>query len=344
MKIVMVGPALNVRGGISTVVNGYFETWDKAEQINYIPTMKDGTKGYKALVFALALPKLLVAIPGADLVHIHVASDASFARKNIVHLIAKFFKKPIIVHLHGADFMRFYREASPRKKQRISRFFDNAEHIIALSKLWVKNISVMTDHPVEVVYNGVNIPKVNIVKKDKLQLLFLGHIIPLKGVYGLVEVVKRLEDKGYNFDLVMGGIGEGDKLKAKIEELGVTSINYVGWTAGEDKVRLLSESNVFILPSFQEGVPMAMLEAMAYKCCPVMSSAGGITDILTHGETGMIHEAKDLDQLEANLIELFDDREKLNAIAQRAFEHLRDNYTVATSISGLEKIYESCRE
>lgn len=342
MKIVMVGPGLKVRGGISTVVNGYLETWDKADCINYIPTMKDGSKFYKAFVFLLAIPKLLISLPSCDLVHIHVASDASFDRKYIVHRLAKKFNKPTIVHLHGGDFMRFYREASPKKKSRITNFFDEANQVIGLSKVWIRNIGLMTDSNVTIVYNGVNIPKSDFKKKESLQLLYLGHIVPLKGIYGLVDVVKRLEDKGYKFELIMGGIGESDILLKKIEDLGVRSIKYVGWTSGKDKEKLLEESSIFVLPSMKEGVPMTMLEAMSYKCCPVLSSAGGITDILTHGETGMIHDPEDLDKFEENLIEVFENRNMMIEIGNKAFEHLKANYTVETSLKALEKIYESC--
>ena len=342
MKIVMVGPGLKVRGGISTVVNGYLDTWDKAESIRYIPTMKDGSKVYKALVFALAIPRLLLAIPGCDLVHIHVASDASFGRKYLVSRLAKLFNKPTVVHLHGGDFMRFYRESPPRKKARISRFFDEAHQVVGLSKVWIKNIGLITDSPVTIVYNGVNIPKSEFKKKDTCQLLYLGHIVPLKGIYGLVDVVKSLEDKGYKFELIMGGVGESDKLLKKIDDLGVRSIKYVGWTSGLDKEKLLEESSIFVLPSLKEGVPMTMLEAMSYKCCPVMSSAGGITDILTHGETGMIHDPDDLEQFEENLIDMFENRDKMITIGNKAFEHLKANYTIDSSMKALEKIYESC--
>jgi len=113
MKILMIGPDRSVHGGISGVVNNYYDAkLDQKMELTYIGTMVDGSKTKKLLQAAKALVSYLFALPGSRIVHVHVASDSSFYRKSVFIAIAHLFKKKIVIHQHGGSFVDFYENGS----------------------------------------------------------------------------------------------------------------------------------------------------------------------------------------------------------------------------------------
>ena len=109
LKVLMIGPDRSVHGGISGVVNNYYKAGlDKKVDLQYIGTMVEGSKLRKLMQAALAYVRFLSALPGAAIVHVNVASDASYVRKSLFIRTAHLFSKKIVIHQHGGDFQTFY--------------------------------------------------------------------------------------------------------------------------------------------------------------------------------------------------------------------------------------------
>ena len=117
-KVLMVGPGRDVMGGISTVVNSYYELGlEKKVELRYISSMEDGNKIKKMIVACSSYVSFLRHVNEYDIVHIHMAAQASFTRKSFFVRKAKKEGKKIIIHQHSADFDDFYFKQSDRKKQ-----------------------------------------------------------------------------------------------------------------------------------------------------------------------------------------------------------------------------------
>ena len=117
-KVLMVGPGRDVMGGISTVVNSYYELGlDKEVELRYVSSMEDGSKLKKLLVAFNSYMEFSRHIKEYDIVHVHMAAQASFTRKSIFIKKAKKAGKKIIIHQHSADFDDFYFRQSDAKKR-----------------------------------------------------------------------------------------------------------------------------------------------------------------------------------------------------------------------------------
>ena len=124
-KVLMVGPGRDVMGGISTVVNSYYELGlNKEVELRYVSSMEDGSKLKKLLVAFNSYMEFSRHIKEYDIVHVHMAAQASFTRKSIFIKKAKKAGKKIIIHQHSADFDDFYfRQSDAKKRKQIKKTF-----------------------------------------------------------------------------------------------------------------------------------------------------------------------------------------------------------------------------
>ena len=136
----MVGPGRNVMGGISTVVNSYYDLkLDEIVELRYIASMEDGNKLKKLMVAIMAYIQFHKYVRQFDVVHIHMAAQASFVRKSLFVRAAKYERKKVIIHQHSADFDVFFHEKSDSRKQReIKKVFSLADRVIVLSEEWAE--------------------------------------------------------------------------------------------------------------------------------------------------------------------------------------------------------------
>lgn len=182
-KVLMVGPGRNVMGGISTVVNSYYELGlDKKIGLRYISSMEDGSKIKKLAIAFSSYIEFSRHIKECDIVHVHMAAQASFTRKSIFIKKAKKAGKKIIIHQHSADFDDFYfKQCDAKKRKQIKKIFAMADIIIVLSEEWAKFFgeNICDLEKIVILYNGVIIPKY--CKKDytDTNVLFLGRLLYL---------------------------------------------------------------------------------------------------------------------------------------------------------------------
>ena len=124
MKVLMIGAGREVRGGVSSVVNSYYEAGlDKLCELTYLPTMKDGSKLKKLLVAVRARIRFERLVKETDILHVHMSSDNSFYRKAVFIRKAYREKKKIIIHMHGSTFDVFYKKrCNEKQKKRGQRY------------------------------------------------------------------------------------------------------------------------------------------------------------------------------------------------------------------------------
>ena len=343
VKVLMVGPDRGVHGGISAVVNGFYEAGlDQKVNLRYIGTMKEGSRVKKLLVAGFAFARFLLCLPGADIVHVHFSSDMSYLRKSYFIRAAHSFGKKIVLHQHGGDFGTFYgKELDDNGRLRVKKTLEMGDVMLVLTQSWKKFFSeIAPSQKILVFPNGVRTSgtDTNNGVKDFNKILFLGRICRDKGISELLDAVSEIHKEKPDVKLYIGGIYEDAEYKARIDEC-KDFIEYVGWVQGEEKEKLLSECGMLALPSYYEGFPVSIIEAMIKESAVVSCPVGGIPDIIDNGEDGILVPPKDSSALRTALMNLIEDHSKAKELGEKGRKKVLEKYSMEKNIDNLQKIY-----
>jgi glycosyltransferase involved in cell wall biosynthesis len=331
-KILMLGTSFETPGGISSVVKVYRDTGLLSRQdVRYLETHRDGSAARKLNYFLRAWLRFAWLSMSCQiaLMHVHHASHASFWRKLMFILPAYLLRVPVVIHLHGGGFAKFYAEESgPRVQALIRLVYDRAACVIVVSQTWRKWVQSISRNPnVQAVYNPVQVPPmVEFATREEAMILFLGKIGPIKGCYDLLRAVARLQHKYPRLKICMAGNGELAQARALGDELGLrTRLELPGWIDGAQKQQFLARASIYAQPSYFEALPMSILEAMACGLPVLATLVGGIPDVVADGEHGLLVPPRDVDALTAALDRLLADatlRRRMGAYARNQVEHI----------------------
>lgn len=345
IKVLMLGPARSVKGGMTSVVDNYFEYGlDKKVDLKYVETINDKNKIFK---LAKAIEGYIIfkrSLKNYDIIHIHMASRRSTFRKGKYVKEAKKYNKRVILHIHGAEFKIFYeKECSEKQKQTVREILNLADKIIVLSEEWKEFFSkLVDDRKIEVIYNSIVIP--NDFKKDLnvRKMLFLGRYGKRKGIYDLIDVFEELIKDYPDLVLYAGGDGEIEKVKNLVKEKHLeNNIKVLGWTTGKEKEKLLQDCLFYVLPSYNEGMPMSLIEGMAYKNVAISTRVGGIPKVITNMENGVLIEPGDKLALCNNIKVLLDNYELRKKLSLNARKTVEKKFNIEKNIESLLKIYNN---
>lgn len=342
LRVLMVGPARSVHGGISGVVNNYYEAGlSQKVALKYIGTMVEGSKVKKLFVAIKALIEYLVVLPKYDLVHIHMASDNSYKRKSYFIKAAKLFHKKIVLHQHGGNFDHYYLEEQDEKgKEAIRKVLNMADTLVILSPHWRPFFAQLVNPDrIQVLPNAIPLPAPYTKEYGQRRLLFLGRICKEKGIRELFAAIEVLREEFPDMRLSLGGIWEED-LKEQAKALG-EHVEYLGWITGEEKQRLLQESDIFVLPTYFEGLPVSLLEAMANYCGVIATTTGGIPHMMTSQVEGILIPPKDVDSLTQAIRQLLLEPKLCKQYGDLARKQVETHYSMEENQKKLLSIYET---
>jgi glycosyltransferase involved in cell wall biosynthesis len=344
----MVGTHPATMGGISTVVRGYMQA-GLLERYScvYVPMHRDGTALQKTRIAFVGYLRILAYLLTRDtpLLHIHVSSRASFWRKSIVCQMARFLRRPYILHVHGSEFMQFYAdECGSWARRFIGSVFDAAALVLALSDQWRDNLLKISPRAsIEVLPNAVSLPDVGestINKSMNQEVLFVGRLGPRKGIYDLLNAFARIAPRFPRAHLICAGDGEIDETRSLSNRLGIDDqVECTGWLSTQQTQERFASASIFVLPSYAEGVPMAMLEAMAWNLPIIATPVGGISQVVRSEENGLLVRPGDVDGLADALSRLLREpatRERLGFAARKTIEQ---SFTLDAAVERLGRIY-----
>lgn len=347
MNVLMIGPGRGLKGGISSVVESYYEIGlDKMIKLDYLETFIDGNKSTKVKFALNSLKKFKILAKDKEVIHIHMSSRGSFYRKSLFVLKASKMDKKIILHIHGSEFEKFYKEeCNELIKNYVKFIFKKCSKVIALSEEWKEILSqIVNKEKIEVLDNSI------IVKKDRnkkdysaKKILFLGRLGKRKGVYDILKIAPDIINKYPDVEFIIAGDGEVDKVKKICIDKNIDkNIKIIGWTSGDDKIKLLNEATVYLLPSYNEGMPISILEAMAYKLPIISTNIGGIPQLISNSSEGFIFEAGDLEQLKKVLDKILSDKGLREKLGNSSFDKVNSKFNLEKNILKLCKIYKEC--
>jgi glycosyltransferase involved in cell wall biosynthesis len=285
-------------------------------------------------VLLTALAKILWGRLGGRLagVHVNVAERLSFVRKGTIIAWAHALGLPVVLHLH-AQMQRFYRRL-PAPLQALARWvFSLADVVVVIgpaARRFVTEELKVPAERVEIVINGV--PAATQRRRTKQadgvqRVMFLGNLGHLKGVDDLLQALVRPGFDRERLEVTIAGGGDVEGYRAQARQLGIDGfVRLPGWCDQSQTAALLANTDVLILPSYDEVLPLVILEALANGVAVICTAVGEVPSLLTDGVDTLYVKPGDVDGIAAALQKLLGDphlRETLehngHALYQRQF-------------------------
>lgn len=343
-NVLFIGPDYhNHRGGIGAVLEVYGKN---IYPFKFIPTYSNRSAWHKFYFFLRAIFLLCYKFATdreIQIVHIHSSSRGSFLRKSVLMLLCKLFRKKTIFHIHASEFHIFYQNARMLRGY-VRWILQRTDTVVCLSGRWKKffteNFKIKELVIINNVIEYVTQKKEPIQNTRKINLLFLGQIGNRKGIFDLIEVLHK-NRKNFNgkYHLIVGGNGEVGRLQKLIHEYNLEDhIEYAGWVNGNKKSELLQKCDVYVLPSYNEGLPVSVLEALAHGKPVISTKVGGIPEVIHSHYNGWLMKAGDRLALEAILTEVFANKPLLRRYGINSLKISR-NYTPGVVLESLDVLY-----
>ncbi|NJO77644.1 MAG: glycosyltransferase family 4 protein [Cyanobacteria bacterium RM1_2_2] len=317
-KVVMLGPELKQMGGIATVENLILANMPSDVEIHHIPTHNDGSVSLRVRLFANAVWQSIwkFSTEDVDAVHIFLSQRGSAVRNAILTVIARAYRKPVIIHAQSSEFHVFYDNLSAVGQLLLRSIFCQCAYFIALSESWKRYYTQslkLNDSQAVVLPNPVQLPAhvPDRSSSENATFLFLGRIGQRKGAFDLIQAFAALPDEQKaQAHLFIAGDGEVAKARSMVQELNLGQcVTILDWLNPEQRDIYLAKADVFVLPTNNEGLPLALLEAMGWGLPGITTPVGGIPELVTSGQDGILVEPGNVEQLSEAIKSLIDDKD-----------------------------------
>ncbi len=327
LEVAMIGPDLDAMGGIATVCRTWLGTEAiRAARVRHVGTMRDAPPARKAVLVAARQARFAARLARGwrpDLFHVHTSYRTSFYRKLAYVREALATGRPVVVHVHAPDLRGFY-EASRLNAAAVRWMFARAARVVALSEHMAGEIrGWMGDAArVEVLYNPVDTRRFRPAPRPADRpptLLFMGRIEARKGVWDLLEALPAVLAAVPGARARFCGDGERERLLAEARRLGIADrVEAPGWLSGDAALEAWASADLLCLPSYHEGLPMSILEAMACGLPVVATPIAGVPEAVVEGRTGHLVPPGDREALAERLVALLGDPERRAAFGREA--------------------------
>lgn len=301
-------------------------------------------KGLRALWLLI---RLVVALPRAHALYICFApAGGAYFRDSVYVFIAKLFRVPVVIHLHGCGLPRM-------RQSRLAVAFQKAvfalQSVILLGKSLRPEVDGL-DCSSSIIPNCLDHasfadpPTSDWHPSQPVRLLWLSNLFRAKGIETLIAACQILHERGFNFELTIAG-AEGDLSETQLNELlerhGIMDVaNYIGSVDGKDKASTFSSADVFVFPSHyaNEAQPLVVLEAMAAGVPVITSDIATLPEFIRDEETGFLCPPQNPTALADAIIRAIGFPVKTTNIRNAAYEFCKAHFNqdrFATQITSL---------
>lgn len=346
-KVLTVGPDYkNHRGGIGFLISIY---QSETEDFKFIPTYRPFKNKIAIIIYfsiqAFKITLKLLIDREISIVHIHGSHLGSFFRKFIIFLIAKLFSKKVIYHLNSSNFIDFFNKSTLLVKKAVIFMFRKVDLIIVVSDILKNEYNNKFKIRAILSLSNIVIPE-NITlipsKQFAPTFLFLGRIgdNDRKGAFLLLDVLNMLNSQIGNSSFLFGGDGDVEVFKTKIIEYGLQrNVKFLGWVNEQNKKDLFNSIDIFILPTYNEAQPLAILEAMNFQKPIISTRVASIPEVVKDGVNGILIEPGDKEALKKAIIYFIDNPSEAERMGKESKELIKKFYPEII-LPQLEKIYE----
>jgi len=327
------------KGGIGFALPGYLAALESAE-ISYesIPTYNPNSVFGKYLLFLKRLPKIVKSIVRSKqnytdcILYSHAGSDVSLFREGIVTLVARLAGAWTVMQIHSPETIAYLN--SPIKKQLYKLALVGVHHLFVLTPWWKTTYQQLgIKKPLDVISNPLPLAWESIARDSTLnrhndstmKVLVMARIVLGKGADLVVESVPFIKDE---VNINIAGTGKLlETLKNRVKQLKQQDkVSFLGWVAGEDKQKLIDESDILCHPTQMDAMPMNILEAMANGLTIVALNWGPIPDLVPANKAGILVDGADPEKI-ASAIDSLQSAEIREKMGNAARQWVLDNFT-----------------
>jgi len=354
INILIIGPFPKPISGVALankVVKDIFDNSDDST-VNTINTSLPffeesiGKFSIKKMLFFLSLNLRAYKIFKADVIYITPGQTFfGIAKYTFFILLSNFLNKELIIHVHGNYLSTEYSLLKGLKKKFFHFLVSKFKKGIVLSPSLKKNLLPFIEKEnIFVLYNFAEEflyeKKLN---KDftKLNIIYLSNLMEEKGIIYLLDSLEQLEYLNIDYSAKIAGNVDASLKNTIINKINqLENTKYIGPIHGEEKLKLLEWSNIFILPTFykMEGQPISILEALATQNTIITTNHSGISDIITPDKNGFMVDVKSSSDITEKLLYLKNDLSKLEIIGKKNKEYFLRNFTVSKFELEIKKI------
>lgn len=258
------------------------------------------------------------------------------------------FKGKLITTFHGYD-IRLGLEKGGKIYRRL---FDKGDLFIAISSYNYRNLINLGLNENKIVYHpvGINLnifvnkwQKLQDIAKSSVKIITVARLVKEKGLAYSIRAIHRLLRKKPNLDMEYNIIGEGPlekDLSELIQELKLSKIVHLCGSKNQDQIaKALQQSDIFILPSIAEALPVSLMEAQAVGLPAIATSVGSVNEIILDGKSGFCVPPRDVDALASKLNNLIDHPELWPEMGKIGRNHVENNYDINKLNDRLVEIY-----
>ncbi len=361
-KVLMVGPTPPPFGGIAAVIDDIVRSELKTEYALDIFDRSDigvqgffGRNSFRAQRFysyfqTLRRGKYAFA-------HIHSA-DLVFLGSLVFMLLNRLAGVKSLLHMHGTDWDEFYEKAPAATQAYIRRGLRVPDKIVVLYELWrVKILELAPSADVEVIRNLLHDPEPSTeedrararrdygIPEDRFVVLTVGSVGHRKGSFDIMAAAPLVAAKDLDTLFVLVGgeelPGEMVRVRSLAAEVGdLNNVCIVGEVERPVVPTILSLADVFLLPSYIEGMPISIIEAMARKLPIISTQVGGIPEMVENGVSGILIDPGAPEQIADAVLKLSRDEEERRRLGTNARAVFEDKFEFSQGISELKRLYK----
>lgn len=348
----MTGPLPPLIGGMVTVIND-LNSSSLAQRVdlelfNTGKTTKEGRSLFEAVITKLKQwwnwCKLLRS-GHKTIAHIHTCSGLTFFFDGVLIFIAGLFSVPVVLHIHGGKFDLFLQKLNQSLLKIVHWLLKKCAYVVVLSDSWQEKFNaIFPDLEFSVVSNGVPIHKIDREyakqKTNKVQILFLGNLSKNKGIFDLIAAMEKVEGAEL---IIVGGEDEpgiSQRIQQALNKQGLDEkIKLVGPKHGDEKKGILQAAEIYVLPSYAEGLPISLLEAMAVGLPVIVTPVGGIPSVINDNQEGVLVPVGNIEQLANAINRLATDSILRMKMGDAARKRCEEHYGIEQAVAKLIKIY-----
>jgi glycosyltransferase involved in cell wall biosynthesis len=286
--------------------------------------------------------------------HIGTAFGLSFIKHGLCVGIARICGSRVLLHPH-CSLSAVYSDRQGWWRWVFRQIIRLADGVVALSNEWTQVTQVVPGCKVYLLQNAINLdPYLGIAKGSQessrtdgvINILYLGYIGRAKGSFDLLDAAHLLSSEiiDISINLVGGELspGELDHLRQQLERDDLSKVVSIHPPViGEEKMAWFRKADIFVYPSYSEGMPMAVMEAMASGLPVVATQVGGLPDLVLEGVNGILVDPVHPDQLAAALLTLASDKMMRRSMGAASLRLAREKFDIEQHVNQLVKIYNT---
>jgi glycosyltransferase involved in cell wall biosynthesis len=295
-----------------------------------------------------------VVVYRPEICHIATAFGLSFLKHSVCVVVARLLGSKVLLHPHCSYFF-LYEQQGRVWRWFVRNVFGLCHGVAVLSNEWKKLQEVVPGCRIYYLPNAIDLLRYVDVGREKIEskydkpclhVLYLGHLGKAKGSFDLICAAKTVlgQEHGVVFDLVgqEHDFGEMEQLSTQVVDAGLEQFIHIQPAVTDvEKIKLFRSADIFVYPSYHEGMPMAVIEAMACGLPIIATKVGGLPDLVCPGLNGLLVPAGQPDQLANAIHQVIVDPQMRHSMQKGSFRLAQENFDIEKLVFRLLDIYQA---